>query len=187
MILYINACVKEDSRTDKIARKLLEKIGTPFEELFLPNEDMKPLNNESLRKRTELIEKGDYSNPMFDYAKSFAKADIIVISAPFWDLSFPAILKTYFENIYVTGIVSQYGADGRPHGLCKAKKLYYVTTAGGYYTPDYSYHYINELATVHFGIKETELIKAEMLDIEGVNADEIIQSTIESITNDKGE
>ena len=42
------------------------------------------------------------------YAKQFAGADTIVIAAPFWDLSFPAILKTYIENIYVTGIVSRY-------------------------------------------------------------------------------
>lgn len=181
MILYINACVREDSRTDQIARALLEKLGGPFEELYLPNEDIRPLDRDSLNKRTELIERQSYSEPMFRYAMQFAVADIIVISAPFWDLSFPAILKTYFENIYVTGIVSQYGADGKPHGLCNAQKLYYVTTAGGTYTPDYSYHYIRELATVHFGIKDTELIQADMLDIEGVNADQIIQSTIENI------
>ncbi len=181
MVLYINACVREDSRTDKIARALLEKLGEPVEELYLPDEDIKPMNGERLNKRMELIEKGDYDNPMFDYAKSFANADIIVISAPFWDLSFPAILKSYIENIYVTGIVSKFGADGRPHGLCKAKKLYYVTTAGGHYTPDYSYNYISEMATVNFGIKETELIKAEALDIDGSDPDKIVQSAIENI------
>lgn len=181
MVLYINACVRNDSRTDKIARELIKKIGEPFEELFLPGEDIEPLSGDSLEKRTLLIEKRAYSDPMFRYAKQFALADIIVISAPFWDLSFPAILKTYFENIYVTGVVSRYGADGKPHGLCKAKMLYYVTTAGGYYTPDYSYHYIRELAVDHFGIKKTELIKAEMLDVEGYDADKIIRSVIDNI------
>ena len=46
------------------------------------------------------------------YCKSLA--DTIVIAAPFWDFSFPAALKIYIENIYVTGIVSRYGSDGRP-------------------------------------------------------------------------
>ena len=55
---------------------------------------------ETLKKRTALIESGDYSDRMFDYAKQFASADTIVIAAPYWDLSFPALLKTYFENIY---------------------------------------------------------------------------------------
>ncbi len=30
---------------------------------------------------------------MFLYAKDFAESDIIVIAAPYWDLSFPSILK----------------------------------------------------------------------------------------------
>lgn len=181
MNLYINACVREDSRTDKIARALMKKIGEPFDELYLPNEAISPLDRDSLEKRTRLIEAGDYTDPMFRYAKDFANAEQIVISAPFWDLSFPSVLKVYFENIYVTGIVSRYGADGQPHGLCKAKTLYYVTTAGGAYTPDYSYDYIMELATVHFGIGETKLIKAEMLDVEGFDADEIVQATIDNL------
>jgi len=182
MILYVNACVREDSRTDRIARALLDKLKGSFEELYLPDEDLEPLDEQRLNKRTSLIESGCYDDPMFDCAKQFAKADIIVIAAPFWDLSFPAILKTYLENIYAIGIVSEYGADGTPHGLCKAEKLYYVTTAGGPYTPDYSYDYIKELATVCFGVKETELIKAEMLDVEGYDPDEIVQSTIKKLT-----
>ena len=186
MILYINACVREDSRTDRIARALLQRLGEPIEELNLPNESMLPLNEERLARRTKLIESGRYDDPMFDHAKQFAAADAIVIAAPFWDLSFPAILKIYLENIYVTGIVSQFGADGIPHGLCRAKKLYYVSTAGGRYTPDYSYDYIKELATVHFGVKETELIKAEMLDVEGYDPEEIVRNTIRHIKLSKG-
>ena len=43
---------------------------------------------------------------------SFADADDIIIAAPYWDLGFPAQLKTYIENIYVTGIVSAYNDHG---------------------------------------------------------------------------
>ena len=182
MILYINACVRQDSRTDRIARALLDRLGGEYEELYLPALEIHPLDEEKLSRRTRLIESGNYDDPLFDYAKQFASADTVVIAAPYWDLSFPAVLKTYLENIYVIGIVSEYGADGIPRGLCKADKLYYVTTAGGPYTPDYSYDYIRELATLCFGIKETELIEAEMLDVEGFDADEIVRSTINNIT-----
>ena len=64
----------------------------------------------------------------------------------------------------------------------RPEKLYYVTTAGGPYIPDYSYNYIRDLAIQYFGIKETELIKAEMLDVEGFSADEIVQQTIDRIS-----
>ena len=182
MILYINACVRGDSRTDRIARALLDTLPDTYEELYLPERNIRPLDETALNKRTRLIESGQYDDPLFDDARQFAKADTIVIAAPFWDLSFPAILKMYLENIYVIGIVSEYGADGIPHGLCRAGKLYYVTTAGGPYTPDYSYDYIRALATGCFGIQETELIKAEMLDVIGFDADAIVRSTIGNLS-----
>ncbi|MBR1532447.1 MAG: NAD(P)H-dependent oxidoreductase [Eubacterium sp.] len=178
MILYINSCVREDSRTDKIARAALEKLGGEYTEVYLPEENLEPLSRERLEKRTSLIAQGDYSDDMFRYAKQLAAADQIVISAPYWDLSFPALLKLYIENIYVTGIVSEYGADGRPHGLCNAKELIYVTTAGGPYCPDYSFGYIKDLAENYLGIEKVTLIKAEMLDVDGFNADEIVAKTI---------
>lgn len=183
MILYINSCVRDESRTNRIAQALLHKLGGEYEELKLDEEKLNPLSKMALEYRTELIDKGDYSSTIFRYAKQFAQADVIVIAAPFWDLSFPAELKTYIENIYVTGIVSRYGNDGNPVGMCKAEKLYYVTTAGGPYVPDYSYGYIKDLAVNYLGIKETVLIKAEMLDVDGFSAEDIISRVIDNIKN----
>ena len=181
MTLYINCCVREESRTERLAQAVLQKLGGDFTELNLYNENLKPLDGEMLNKRTALIEQGDYSDPMFDYAKQFASADTIVIAAPYWDLSFPASLKTYIENIYVTGIVSAYNESGLPVGLCKATELYYVTTAGGPYDPTYSYGYIESLAKNFFGIPETHLVKTEMLDIIGNNAEEILNQEVSRI------
>ena len=179
MTLYINCCVREESRTDRLARAVLKMLGGDITELNLYRENLKPLDRDTLNKRTALIERGDYSDPMFDYAKQFASADTIVIAAPYWDLSFPATLKIYIENIYVTGIVSEYDENGMPVGLCKAKELYYVTTAGGPYDPTYSYGYIESLAKNFFGIPTTHLVKAEMLDIVGNDAEEILRRKIE--------
>lgn len=178
MILYINSCVREESRTHRIACALLEKLGGAYTELKLETAGLQPLNGAALAQRTAYIDAGDYSDHMFDAAKQFAAADVIVISAPFWDYSFPALMKVYLENIYVTGIVSRYGPDGIPVGLCSAKKLYYVTTAGGPYVPDFSYDCVKALAQMAFGIPETELIVAEMLDVDGFDAEQIVASTI---------
>jgi FMN-dependent NADH-azoreductase len=173
--------MRDESRTDKIARVVLKKLGGEFEEIYLPDENLKPLSKETLNKRTDLILKGDYSNPIFNYAKQFAGAKKIVISAPFWDLSYPSILKIYLENIYVTGIVSEYGKDGKPKGLCRADELIYVTTAGGPYIPDYSYNQIKDMAQNYFGIKNVSLVKAEMLDIDGFDADKIVDDVISNL------
>ena len=98
MVLYVNSCVREDSRTDAIARAVLKKLGGDYRELYLPGENLQPLSRETLNKRSALVQKADYSDPLFRYAKQFAAADKIVISAPYWDLSFPALLKIYIET-----------------------------------------------------------------------------------------
>lgn len=180
-VLYINACVRPDSRTDRLCRAVLGKIGEPYDEVKLWETGMEALNNALLEKRTALIEAGHYEDPMFDPARQFAQADVIVIGAPYWDGSFPAVLKVYLENIYITGLTSRYNEEGIPVGLCKAEKLYYVTTAGGPYMPDFSYDYVRALATGCFGIKDTVLVKAEMLDVIGFDADKIIERTIAEI------
>lgn len=189
-VLYINCCPREESRTERLAQELLKKLQEKrnsdnsyleVEEMKLYEQNLQPLNLDRLNRRTKLIDMQDYSDPMFGYAKTFAAADIIIIAAPFWDLSFPSELKIYLENIYATGIVSKYGPDGMPVGLCKAEKLYYVTTAGGPYDPKYSYDYWKDLALNFFGMKETELIKAEMLDVYGFNPEEIMKKAMEEI------
>ena len=101
MILYINSCVRDESRTNRIAQTLLQKLGGDYVELNLEEEQLQPLSKSTLEYRTQLIGEGDYTSPIFRYAKQFAEADTIVIAAPFWDFSFPAALKIYIENIYL--------------------------------------------------------------------------------------
>lgn len=185
MILYVNACMRKESRSEQIARAVLKRLGGEQEEVKLSEENLLPLSEERLIRRTELIEKHDYSDPMFRRARQFQAADEIVVAAPYWDLAFPAVLKLYLENIYVTGLVSEYTETGEPHGLCRARKLWYVTTAGGPYVPDYSYAYIRTLARDYFGIPETELISAEMLDVQGYDAESIVANTIREIEQRK--
>ena len=181
MTLYINCCVRDESRTDRLARAVLQKLGGEYVELNLYEQNLQPLDKEKLDYRTALVEQGDFDDKIFDYAKQCANADTIVIAAPFWDSSFPSPLKIYIENIYVTGIVSAYDENGMPKGLCRADHLYYVTTAGGPYDPTYSYGYFESLCKNFIGIPNTHLIKAEMLDIIGNDAEEILCKEIKKI------
>ncbi len=179
-ILYVNSCVRKESRTDRLSKVLLNKLGA-YEEERLTDIDIKPLNEERLNYRMSQQEKGNYKDKIFDLAKRFAEADVIVISAPYWDGQFPAILKIYLENIYAIGVVTAYGPDGGPQGLCKAKKLYYVSTAGGNFDPRFSYDYVSSLVKEMFGIPETELIYAENLDMEGNDPESILAEAMNKL------
>lgn len=184
MILFVNACVREESRTKRLADCLLKKISDEIKEINLEKENISPLDSKTLDLRTKLAEAKDFDNPMFDYAKDFAKADTIVIAAPFWDLSFPASLKCYVESVNVVGLTFEYTSDGIPYGLCKAKKLYYITTSGGkIFNEEYGFGYIKSLCNNLYGIKEVTCIKAENLDIVGSDVETILRTTEDEIKN----
>lgn len=185
MIVYINSCVRHASRTARLARALLKNLKDDIVELRLEDEHLEALTEEAVDFRNQCIEEGRMNDPVFFYAKQFAAADTIVISAPFWDYSFPALLKIYIENISVPGITFEYSDQGIARGLCKAKKLYYVTTAGGPHFPEYGYDYVKALARMQFGIPETELVCAENLDLVGMDPEQIVEDAIRSLENKK--
>lgn len=174
-ILYIDASVREDSRTRDLAQYLLEKLTGEIKEIKLTNECIPPLTMESLEQRTNWVEELDFDEPIFYYAKEYINADTIVIAAPYWDLSFPATLKTYIEAINVVGLTFKYDPDGKPLGLCNAKRLIYITTGGGKIIDGYGFDYIRELAQKYHGIHEVDYIKAEGLDIDGADTNSIIE------------
>lgn len=175
-ILFINACVRKESRTKELADMVLSKLKGNLTEVNLEKENLPPLNLERLNYRSDLIGKMDFSNPIFDKARQFAAADTIVIAAPFWDFSFPAMLKIYIENINIVGLLFRYTQTGAIEGLCKAKKLIYITTSGGPILDNaFGYGYIKYLCNNFYGIKDTCLIKAEGLDIQGANISAIMQ------------
>lgn len=173
-ILFVNACVRENSRTLDIAKIALEKLNNAYTEVNLQKTDLKPLNRESLDIREKLILQGDFSDTMFSLAKDFAAADKIVIAAPYWDLAFPALLKIYLEQITVSGITFRY-AKGVPQGLCRAKRLIYVTTAGGIIYDNFGFEYVKALAQKLYGIGEVLFFKAENLDIDGNDVNDILR------------
>ena len=108
MILFINACVRSDSRTRRLAGAVLEKLGGEYEELILEDVSFPVTGEEFLRRRDAVIAEERFDDPVCDLARQFAAADRIVIAAPYWDLSFPASLKQYVEHINVLGVTFIY-------------------------------------------------------------------------------
>ena len=123
MLLFINACVRAESRTKRLADCLLTALHEPVTELRLEDVSFLRVDEAFLQKRDQLLAAQELDHPMFDLARQFAAADTIVLAAPFWDLSFPAALKAYLEQINVVGVTFRYSPEGIPQGLCRAKKL----------------------------------------------------------------
>lgn len=171
-LLFINACVRgEKSRTLKLARHFLGAYQAKHPDVVITERNLcadrlQPQYPEVLAERDELWNAGKLDQPMFDPAWQFAKADKIVVAAPFWDLCFPAILKIYLERITVTDITFGYDEQGDMVGLCKASKLLLITTRGGNYagtelemgTP------LMKAMCAMYGIPEFDCLDAEGLD-----------------------
>ena len=127
-LVVINACVRQaDSRTLRIAEPVIEALAKRYKitRYDLPDMDIVPLNPELFAERGL----GEIPSWASEAASAIAGADRILIAAPFWDMSFPAVLKCFFEQTSLFDIT--FTDNGKTCvGLCKAPKVLYITTRG---------------------------------------------------------
>ncbi len=185
-LLFLNACIdRERSRTLRIARaavSVLEDRGYETEEIVLEDEYVLPMTTEILGKRNTLLKEGRYDDPLFSNARTFRDADRVIIAAPFWDFGFPSVLKTYLESVSCPGITYRYTPEGELVGLCRAERITYITTRGGFVSDekDLGFATIGELGN-YFGIPEVDCISANAMDIPTTDVDATINRVIEEL------
>ena len=134
-LLFVDCCIRrEASRTRKLAEAFLNNLpeGWRVEKVTLMDEPLLPLMEGGFWQREELLQAGDLKHRRFDYAWQFQRADAILIAAPFYDLSIPALLKVYIENVSVDGITFLCDAEGL-RGNCRARSMTFLTSRGGFY------------------------------------------------------
>ena len=127
-LVVINACVRQaDSRTLRIAEPVIEALAKRYKitRYDLPDMDIVPLNPELFAERGL----GEIPSWASEAASAIAGADRILIAAPFWDMSFPAVLKCFFEQTSLFDITFTNNGNTCV-GLCKAPKVLYITTRG---------------------------------------------------------
>ena len=135
-VLLIDCCIREEeSRTKVLSNAFINKLkiahkDITIQEVKLYRENIHPLLKEDIKKRDLFVFKGDYSDSMFSLAHKFKDSDVVIVATPLWDLSFPSLLKVYFENIFVNGLTFMY-QDGIPVGLSKVTKAVLIATSGG--------------------------------------------------------
>lgn len=185
-LLFINACIRgEESRTLELCKEFIETMKKEWNDLEIQTIDLNQetivsLDKESLEQRNQWMEQGDWNQPEFQYAKDFSKADLILVGAPYWDMSFPSVLRNYVERISVNKITFQYVEAGS-EGLCKAQRMVYIGTAGGYIKGIHvGEEYMRQMCEL-YGIPEFDAYCLEGLDIWGTDVEEKLQEAKEDI------
>lgn len=176
-LVVINACMREESRTQKILDGLLGVLGKKYniEIIDLSTLNMSWIGEKDLKDR----DNGYVPEKFVSMSKKVANADRLVIAAPFWDMSFPSALKVFFENISLFNITFT-STQTECVGLCKAKKVLYITTRGmNIKTGDpleQATPYIKALSKL-WGLGELYVLSAENLDY---SSDKEIESKVEA-------
>lgn len=189
-VLYVKANVKPEgtSRTFRISDSFVEayKEFHPHDEIIeldLYKEDIRFLNTEDITMSLNNVEPGqDRDHPVFKYAYQLLEVDKIIISAPFWNLSFPAALKAYLDCTAVGGITFKYTSEG-PKGQCHGKKaLHFVTRGGSYSKEPLSQYELGDryLRTLFafLGITDFKTYALENMDRRATNVEQVIADAI---------
>ena len=185
-LLFIDGCISQRgpaSRTRALANAFLSAFreshpGAEVEAVTLEALDLKPFLPAALNQRDELASVGAFGAPVFDLARQFQAADKIVAAAPFWDLSFPAVMRTYIEYMSANGLCYHYEADGC-HGDCRADRLAYLTTSGDFERPEsLGVLYWKQLSKM-FGVPRFDYVFAGGLDVDPAKAPELLEAACE--------
>ena len=184
-ILFVNACMRgpERSRTWRLCQTFLKACKARWPEAEVTERDLTaaplPVLTAELDDRRHQRLSEDPRDPMFAPAHEVAQADLVVIGAPYWDLTFPAALKVYLEWASMLGITFRYTQEGQQVGMSRAGALVYLTTAGGPIgEQNYGFQYLQGLGRM-LGIPEARCMAAENLDVWGCDPESIVEEARE--------
>ena len=129
---------KEGSTSRALAKKLLDKIKSPEDEIIYRDLNEEMVFVSGLTESGMNIEKKDQTDhhrKMFELSNQLVKelkeSDIIIISAPIYNYGPPATLKAWSDLAARVGETFKFKPNGRREGLLKNKKAYLIITSGG--------------------------------------------------------
>ena len=163
---------KKGSTSRALAKKLLDKIKKPEDEVIYRDLDDEMLFVSGLTESGMKIPENEQTNQhkkMFELSDKLVselkESDKIIISVPIYNFGPPATLKAWSDLAARVGQTFKYTEDGTRIGLLDDKQVYLVITSGGtkinskedYLTP-WLIHMLN-----FFGIKNIEIIAADQM------------------------
>ncbi len=94
------------------------------------------------------------------------QADILVLGVPMYNFGIPSELKAWFDHVARAGVTFRYTENG-PEGLLTGKKVYVVTTRGGFHqaqSTDVEVPFLNIMLNF-LGLNDVTFIYAEKLNM----------------------
>jgi len=140
MIIYQidSSARKEGSTSRALAKKLLDKIKKPEDEVVYRDLDDEMVFVSGLTEsgmKIDLKDQTEHHKKMFELSDTLVKelkeSDVIIISAPIYNYGPPATLKAWSDLAARVGETFRFKPNGRREGLLKNKKAYLVITSGG--------------------------------------------------------
>ena len=186
MLLFVNGCLREGSRTERLARMWLERRAYEGEvvEVQLCERDVDLLDvtgPSPIEAYSEGVATGDFSHPLFDFAKEFAQADEVLIAAPMWNYGLPAKLHGYLELVCSQGVTFDIDETGAYVSLCHIDRLTMVTTAGGAAVDlqdDHCFGFVRTLSQRFWHVPQIKCVAAWGLDGPGADVDVLLREAL---------
>ena len=182
---------KEGSTSRALAKKLLERIKSPEDEIIYRDLNEEMVFVSGLTESGMNIEKKDQTDhhrKMFELSdqlvKELKESDIIIISAPIYNYGPPATLKAWSDLAARVGETFKFKPNGRREGLLKNKKAYLVITSGGTKLnskEDFLTPWLKFILNF-FGIEKIETINADQMALDYEKSIKEAEEQIEKIT-----
>jgi FMN-dependent NADH-azoreductase len=182
---------KEGSTSRALAKKLLDKIKKPGDEVIYRDLDdemvfVSGLTESGMKIKDE--DQTEHHKKMFELSdklvQELKESDIIIISAPIYNYGPPATLKAWSDLAARIGETFKFRSDGRREGLLKNKKAYLVITSGGTKingAEDFLTPWLKFVLNF-FGIEKVEFIGADQMALEYEKSIKEAEEQINKIT-----
>ena len=182
---------KEGSTSRALAKKLLDKIKKPEDEVVYRDLDDEMVFVSGLTESGMNIDEKDQNEnhkKMFKLSdqlvKELKESDVIIISAPIYNYGPPATLKAWSDLASRIGETFRFRPNGRREGLLNNKRAYLVITSGGtklnsnedFLTP-WLKHILN-----FFGIEKIDIICADQMALDYEKSIKDAEQQIENIS-----
>ena len=181
---------KEGSTSRALAKKLLDKIKKPEDEITYRDLDNEMVFVSGLTESGMKIDEKDqteHHKKMFELSDTLVKelkeSDIIIISAPIYNYGPPATLKAWSDLAARIGETFRFKSNGRREGLLKNKRAFLVITSGGTKLnseEDFLTPWLKFILNF-FGIEKVEIISADQMALDYEKSIRDAEAQIDSI------
>jgi FMN-dependent NADH-azoreductase len=188
----IDSSARKDGSTSRaLAKKLLDKIKKPEDEVIYRDLDDEMVFVSGLTESGMKIEEKDrneHHKKMFELSDKLVSelqdSDIIIISAPIYNYGPPATLKAWADLAARVGETFRFKPDGRREGLLSNKRAFLVITSGGTKlnsNEDFLTPWLKFILNF-FGIEKVDVVSADQMALDYEKSIKDAETQITNIT-----